>query len=353
MLFLPPSRYKIALMLLMGALSLGLGAFYGAAQLQASGISTHMEAADRAVANLNPLTHPGLATTLAQWPETVRVGAVYPDWGYLWPHSSDAAEDAHWQPFHTTAAEYLHQTYGEPWNAHAERLFCFIAGMACHGAMDDAWHFGRTSFLNQAIHRDLIGWDAGQAEMVVETLTDLFVQADHRPDYESEKWWIPADDLLAIHQLAGHNHIKRGGIIRGTTIQRVAFLVENVAWIFALDLATEQIPWSRDNYLTWWDGGLINGAELSATRLEELWDEYQAIASARPNDGNSSAPIHDLHDDHVPTQLWAEAAARLLQEGAIQVPVTETANGAVVLGRPVILDGKALVAEIYKISTGW
>jgi len=189
--------------------------------------------------------------------------------------------------------------------------------------------------------------------MVVETLTDLFVQADHRPDYESEPWWIPADDLLAIHQLAGHNHIKRGGIIRGTTIQRVAFLIENVAWIFALDLATEQIPWSRDNYLTWWDGGLINGAELSATRLEELWDEYQAIASARPNDGNVSAPIHDLHDDHVPTQLWAEAAARLLQEGAIQVPVTEAANGAVVLGRPVILDGKALAAEIYKISTGW
>jgi hypothetical protein len=317
--------------------------------VNASGISTHFEAADRAVAGVNASTHPDLAATLSHWPETVRVGGVYPDWGYLWGKTSAAAEDAHWAPFHTTAMQYLHQSYGEPWGLHAERLYCFIAGMACHGAMDDAWHFGRTSFLTQAIARDLQGTDPSQAETMVEVFTDLFVQKDHRPDYEREPWWIPADDLVAIHQLAGHN-IQRGGIIRGTTIQRIAFLIENVAWVFAEETASDMLPWTRDNYLTWHDGGVANGADLSAQRMQDLWDEYQVIAVSMPGGGNNTASTHHLHEDHVPRQLWLEAAQRLLEQGAVTVPVQELANGAVELGNPVVVDTKKLLQEIAMIS---
>lgn len=317
--------------------------------IRASGISTHFEAADRAVAGVNLGTHPDLAATLNHWPETVRVGAVYPDWGYLWNHTSAAAEDAHWAPFHTVALGYLHNTYGEPWNAHAERLYCFIAGMACHGTMDDAWHFGRTSFLQQAMGRDLQGTDPGQAETMIEVFTDLFVQKDHRPDYEREPWWIPADDLVVIHQLAGHS-VMRGGILRGTTIQRIGFLIENVAWVFAEETAAEMLPWTRDNYLTWHDGGLINGADLSALRMQDLWDEYQAIAASQPNGGKNNVFTHSVHQDHIPRQLWLEAAERLLDQGAVRVPVKELVNGAVELGTPVVVEPKKLLQEIIEIS---
>ncbi len=316
--------------------------------VRASGISTHFEAADRAVAGVNANTHPDLANTLNQWPATVRVGAVYPDWGYLWQQTSDAAEDAHWAPFHTTAMEYLHNQYGEPWDAHAEQLFCFIAGMACHGTMDDAWHFGGTSFLKQAIARDLPDWDHGQAETVIETLTDLFVEADHRHEYETEKWWVPADDLVAIHQQAGHS-IARGAIIRGTSIQRIAFIIENIAWVFALEPAQEMIPWSRANYLTWYDGGVINGAELSAVRMQNLWDEYQSIAASQPSSGKSTAGYTDLCNDHIPRQVWLELAERMMDQGVVRVPVTEKAAGAIELGSPIIAAGPKLLREVLQI----
>lgn len=362
---LPVRSQRPVRTIVVGLLAVAVGWMHSTA-VKASGISTHFEAADRAVAALNASTHPDLAATLNHWPETVRVGAVYPDWGYLWGRTSDAAEDAHWQPFHTTALEYLHNQYGEPWSVHAERLFCFISGMACHGTMDDAWHFGGTSFLKQAIARDLPDWEAGQAEMVIETLTDLFVQADHRHDYETEKWWVPADDLVAIHQLAGHS-IARGAIIRGTTIQRIAFLIENIAWVFALEPAEEMLPWTRANYLTWYDGGVINGADLSAVRMQNLWDEYLVIAASQPSGGNNSSgggsgaagytDLHnqghantDPHNIHVPRQIWLEAAERLLDDDAIRVPLREVAGGAIELGVPTIVDHKKMLREIIKIS---
>lgn len=110
--------------------------------MSASGISTHFETADRAMPQVDAVPFPELASALNNWPQEVRSGAIYPDWGYLFPKHSAAAEDALWAPFHTIALQYLHDTYGNPWTPRTECLFAFICGIGGHGAMDDVWYFG-------------------------------------------------------------------------------------------------------------------------------------------------------------------------------------------------------------------
>jgi hypothetical protein len=309
-----------------------------------------MEAADRAAAEIDASQYPDLSAILTAYPEHVRAGAIYPDWGYLFPQHSGSAEDAHWAPFHTTALEYLHDTYGEPWSQHAEKLFAFICGMGCHGAMDDVWHFGSTSFLNQATQNDFPDLDPDDAEMLIEVLTDFFVQADHRSaTYERYGWWIPVRDLLAIHHRENHWKVTPDAMIAGSAAQQVGLFLEDLLWPIVSPLASPALPWTRANYLTWWDGGLEDGSTASARRMEALWGEYQVIAASQPSSGGGFTPPTHRHHGAPSRDQWLEMAYRLLEEGVIEPRWRETLEGAVQFQTPEIKDWNRVLAEVRSL----
>lgn len=313
--------------------------------MSASGISTHFETADRAMPQVDAVHFPELASALNNWPQEVRTGAIYPDWGYLFPKHSAAAEDAHWAPFHTIALQYLHDTYGNPWTPRTERLFAFICGIGGHGAMDDVWHFGSTSFLNQAGSHDLPDWDAGDAETAIEVLTDFFVQAEHRAwSFERYTWWFPAGDLVAIHHLAGHPRMNHLDLTIGINLQRVGMLLEDLLWPLVDPIAAALLPWTKANYLDWYDGGVRDGAEHSARRFESLWDEYVSIMSSQS--GRSSSNVSGFagmgathrHPEMPGSELLLELAKELVEDGLIKVRWEATTGGDILVHRPTILN---------------
>ncbi len=318
------------------------------AGLLASGISTHFESADRARVAVDPVAYADLAAVLDAHPQEFRIGSVYPDWGYLWPRTAAAAESSHWAPFHSEAAAYLHETYGEPWSPHAERLFAFLCGFVAHGAMDEPWHFGSNAFLNRALQEDLDGWDPELAAWLIEPGVDLFVQADHRPGPEDLRWWIPAQDLVALSARAGHPEVGLMQVRRGSRIQRVGLWLEDLLGPSFAGLVGLALPWSRVNYESWPIGGLDDGSALATVRLQDYWDEYQLIASQpdAPVGGGSGVHHAGLQHQACAASGLLRVAAELLDQGVIEVPVRELAAGAIELGEPRVLDPDAFRSRI-------
>ncbi len=314
--------------------------------LVASGISTHFESADRARAEVDAFAFPELAAVLAAHPQELRVGAVYPDWGYLWPATSQAAEDSHWAPYHTVAAGYLHDVYGEPWSPHAERLYAYLCGLVAHGAMDEPWHFGPQAFLGRAHDQDLACLDPDLSAWVIEASVDLMVQAEHRPGAEEPEWWIPEADLVAIAARAGHPEVDAASIRLGSTIQRVAAWVEDLLGPGYGPVAAFVLPWTAANYEQWPAGGLDHGSALAARRLEAYWLEYQALTRS-PGAPPLPGPIRQPHVCGSPERM--AFAAELLEQGLVSVPVTAAGHGAVRLGEPLALHPEELARRLDEL----
>lgn len=313
--------------------------------LFASGISTHFEAADLSVGHLDAITYPDLNRILRAYPATYRIGAIYPDWGYLSPETSAAAEASHWPPFHEQALRHLHETYGEPWGAFEEQLFAFFCGLTCHGEMDDVWHFGSTAFLNEAMARDFAGWPAEISDPAVEIGTDFLVQVEQRPGREDPTWWVPVGDMVLVSARAGHPEISRGDVLLGTSLQRAGLWLEDNFSKYLYPIAALMMPWTQANYMTWWDGGVYDGAEASARRLESYWNEYQIIAAggfASSHGGTHSEPCH--------TGPLTELARGLVADGVISVPVEELPRGVVLLHEPVVHDVPELTARLRELA---
>ncbi|KAA3614476.1 MAG: hypothetical protein DWQ01_01885 [Planctomycetota bacterium] len=317
--------------------------------LLGSGISTHFEAADRAIVEVDEAGYPDLEALLRRHAQILKVASVFPDWGYLFEDTVAAAEASHWPPFHTTGLEYLHQTYGDPWSDHAERLFVFLCGLVCHGAMDDVWHFGDTAFLVQARQQDLPDWDPDLAETAIEALTDFFVQYEHRSDWEVLDWWIPVRDMVAIANQAGYPEMTQERILFGSAIQKLAARLEDMFASLVYAPAKEFLPWTEANYLDWWDGGVADGARYSARRMEAYWDEYQSLSGNGPTVGLSSQPDHD---HPCPQPMFVDLARTLVTNGWVQLRWESAENGGFRIQTAALVAPEKVQASLNALNYG-
>ena len=325
---------------------MGIALAWAAGSAAASGISTHFEAADRSVEMVDWVGHPDVVRIPRGYPLTYRVGAIYPDWGYAYPETHAAAEAAHWPPFHAAALCYLHESYGEPWGPHQEQLFAFLSGMTCHGQMDDVWHFGSTAFLRQAIAIDAP--NTADQEGTIEFGTDVFVQVDRRFGTEPAGWWIPVGDLVAISVAAGYPEVTAQRILQGTGAQLVLSTVEDqYAWLLYAP-AYHALPWTRANYWTWWDGGVLDGASHTARTLESYWDDYQLLAGGGACSGPLRGPV--VMHGHATTLL--ELADGMVRDGIVRVPYVRAGDGAVLLLAPVVRDRAEVVRRLLAFGSG-
>ncbi|MAE69731.1 MAG: hypothetical protein CME06_04585 [Gemmatimonadetes bacterium] len=300
-----------------------------------AGGSTHFQIADRSRSYVDRASYPDLHRLIRRdYPKIYRHASYFPDWGYAVPGAGDFGEEAHWPPFQYAAMDHLIDHYPEPWSEHAEKLFTFIAGLTCHGEADDAWHFGDTAFLRVATDEDQPIDGAWRTD--IEVGCDMFVQVEKRWWFlEHANWWVPVDDLLLIYADLGHTEVAAEQIELGVSLLHTAIALEDMfAWSLYLPFKL-RLPWSNANYLDWWDGGVRNDAELSALRMQELWD-YKA------GDPSSSEPRTDTGT------MWRHPRARLpmlaaeLVRDGILSPLVRREAGALIVGPLVIIDSTEL-----------
>ena len=317
--------------LLLGALAFLLGVH----SAQSAGISTHIEVADRAALEVDASAYAELSGVVQAWPVALRSGSIYPDWGYLLEEYSAAAEDAHWGPFRKLAMDYHRTAYPQPWSSpHAERVLAFFMGIGVHGRTDDVWHFGNNAFLPEAMANDLVDVDPEQAELVIEVLVDFFTQQDHRPNSEKTRLWVPLNDILAVHESAGHLNLSRQAIFLGTSAQSVAYFLEDLLWPYIAPLGALITPWSRANYLAWPNGGVEDSASRSARAMERLWD-HRMSGTTQSSGGHPSQQLQQAKLQHNNQKLLS-IARDLLESGAIDASWKEDAHGAIHFTTPVV-----------------
>ncbi len=61
----------------------------------AAGISTHKEVAEQTPALIDASAYPELLDLVRTYPDEFAVGSVFPDWGYIFGDTADAAEATH------------------------------------------------------------------------------------------------------------------------------------------------------------------------------------------------------------------------------------------------------------------
>lgn len=301
--------------------------------------------ADLTTAAVDQTTHGDLALALEEHPQTFRAGSVFPDWGYVREPTRDLAEAAHWPPFQEAALAWFIEEHPQPWGAGDRELLVFLMGIICHGETDEAWHFGSTAFLTRGLAEDLPAWDASRGEALIEAGVDIFVQVEERPGMEDRDWYLPVEGLVEIYHSLGHTEANALDIILATRVQRLGLFLEDTAgWLLYLYLRLT-IPWCHDNYMEHYDGGLHNGAELTANRLEQTWD---ALASRRPAESEQDGLEHTPHAA-CRRSAFVDLARELLECGAAEVPVRQLGDGSVRLGQPLILDRAALARGLAQL----
>ncbi len=314
---------------------------------RAAGGSTHFHIADLSRAQVDREAYPELHRLIRRaYPEIYRHASYFPDWGYAVPGAGDYGEEAHWPPFQYAAMDHLIAHYPEPWSEHAEKLFTFIAGLTCHGEADDAWHFGDTAFLNVATAEDQPIEGAWRTD--IELACDIFVQVEKRWWYlEHPSWWVPLDDLVQIYADLGMSEVRAEQIERGVALLHTAiFLEDTVGWTLYLPLSL-RLPWSNAHYLEWWDGGVRNDAELSALRIQELW-EYKSGARPRPPSPAGAASAVSASTRQHPPPALLQLAAELVDEGVL-LPRSRRVQGALIQEPPAIADGAELERRLAQM----
>ena len=290
----------------LGGVLIALGVHgHHATPTHAAGMSTHFECVDMAITFVQPAGNVDLLMALSRVPpHLLQDGSIFPDWGYAIGLNRDAAELAHKHAFHEAALDHLFKTYGPEsgWGPHEQRLFAFIFGIASHVELDDAWHFGHTALLRTAMRED------NASDFQVEVSADLFVQSDHRPGLERFDRWLPVADMIRVYENLGRTDVTRDQIITGSILQYVALYLEDAFGWMIVRPARDRFPWTEANYLGWWDGGVRNGATLTARTWERMWASW--LERTTPEDEDGIATTGTRHAAPTPTTSAASTPDR-------------------------------------------
>jgi len=326
-------------------------------QAGGAGLGTHMEVAEHTPPLIDDALYAEPLGLLLAYPDDFATGSVFPDWGYLFDDTAEAAEATHWPPFYESAVAFVHRRYGDlatggPRGEHVARLLVFIFGIASHGAMDEAWHFGDTAFLNVAI---AIDQPPGDAHAAVELLTDIFVQVEQRRGPDRHHWYVPIADLTALYHALGYPEVTAERMLEGVALQFLGAYLEDVGAWAVYRPAGELLPWTRANYFDYFDGGIIDGAGHGARAIEGLWDIWEDL-STTPSDGRGMPYLgpREARDDDQSLPRYAgvafrSLAARLWEEGALSFEIRRLEFGAVEFAGPRMLDPGAVLEGLGEV----
>ena len=263
---------------------------------RAAGVTTHGELAIRGSRWFEVPGDPAYGERVRTHPSALQAGAAFPDWGYPFGFG-DAAEDAHWPPFHETATTYLRREHPRPWSDEQWQLVVFLLGVRAHWISDLDWHGlggveeGYIDVMSaQEYRRGSKFSDAWQeAHSAADTGGDFLAPTELPLDWMDHPWYVPTVDLAAIYADHGHDDVEPGtlalfngllmlysranraglgGLLYSVHSEESPFLVTRYRDYFVggLDDMAAQATWAWVEMIDWIENGLPAGRLLSRGR---------------------------------------------------------------------------------------
>lgn len=242
----------------------------------AIGVRTHAEigqmAMDACAAENNAML-PGLGDlfTNADNRRAFFSGCAFPDWGYA-GINHDAAEDAHWRPFHQAYAEVLQRRFPLPWDAEAQRQIAFFLGLISHSLTDIPWHFSSStdkSFLEMGRIHD----NAGHSDVEIGCDIILYAEKSLSPSMHLDTWW-PLDLLVDVYARHGRP-VTREQLAAGTARAQSMFFGGWIAGALQARQWKERMPWVYEHLNDYYYGGMAHGAAITTMANRYYYARFQ------------------------------------------------------------------------------
>lgn len=288
----------------------------------AAGITTHAEGANRAARWFVSGVDPTARDWILANPDALQAGAAFPDWGYAFGQPN-AAEDAHWPPFHEVAGNYVHETYPLPWDAETQKLATFLLGMRSHWIADLDWHGlgGVQEGLIDVASAQEFQNDWGAAHSNTDTGGDFMAGYELSLDWTASPWYVPANDVSAIFARVGYPDITAGDLALGTGLMALEQRAIRLGGGLLVGPYAEKSPVLADHYQDYFVGGVDDIGIQTAFNWDPMISWMRSGTSAPV--AKMAAELHTesaTHrcDDHATDGAALKSA--LAKLGVSQVP---------------------------------
>ena len=298
-----------------------------AAGVSAAGLTQHQFMAEFA---LEQGVAPHIAEFLSPHTAVLMNGGSFVDAGYA-AFNSEMSNQMHRTSFISAFAAHVRSTYSPPFTGH-ERLLAFVMGTASHVANDGPYHSG---FVAAVADHDFNG-DYDVAHTMCDTGLEFLTLTDFDRWWDLPCLWLPVDDIAAAFQRLGYSHPEQD-MIRGNMVLGLAAYLERMVARAVDGFVISVMPWGAENYYGYPDGGLLNGACLTAAYYEDVWNQVHGgpgvISRERAVSQQAQAADQDV--------FW-ELARRCLDEQIVAMDWQRLPDGSVLINPPRIIDQAAL-----------
>lgn len=292
------------------------------------GMNTHAEICTRAIWSFDQDSYPDWAHYLSLYPAALQAGATFPDWGYP-TGFPNASEDAHWEPFLKTAANYIHYKYSKPWNTRAQKLAVFILGMVSHHIADVHWHSlgGLTEGFIEAQGQQDFNGSFSEAHTNADTGGELLIPYEQEmTSWYSWAYYFPLEDLTVIYRIIGYTNVNPQTMWLGTRLLTLGGIAGRIGgWLLA-DRFAKDSPFIMEQMQDYFSGGLDD----MAIWTDWKWEEYIEYME-------NGVPVSEIptgsHSFIEPweSELWPmiQIGLQLEKDGWIEIE-EETVDGGVI-----------------------
>jgi len=295
---------------------------------QACGMSTHSEICTRAVHYFASESNPEYKQYLAENPDAAQAGSAFPDWGYAFGYP-DESEAAHWAPFITAFAGYIHDSYPKPWDAETQRTAAFLLGIVAHSRADDSWHGSwgdAAGFINEMAQQEFHG-DFGAAHDLADSGGDFLNIYERDMDWLAPSWYFPLDDIAAVYQLLGYTDVTPEILQPRTFMLFLGALGNKIAGRFIFPSRGKKSPLLVEQFQDYFASGL----DAMAIRTILEWPIYIDYM-----ENGAPLSLFDKFPDFLHTESADSSAVadwllgwQLSQSGIVTVEIENTSRGVI------------------------
>ena len=182
-----------------------------AASAYANGMIVHNEIARRAA---HWFDNPYYKDAIEHAPGWFQAGAFQPDWGFACGGFVNESEFSHYPVYLHSVATVL-RSYPKPWTRTTKDKIAFLLGVVAHIVADTSSHsIGLSEGLIQALRYTEFGADRNDAHHMSDVGGEFVLAHSADLDYIEDRWFVPADDLVAVYQMNGWTKVTKGDLER-------------------------------------------------------------------------------------------------------------------------------------------
>ncbi len=298
-----------------------------ASALWPCGMNTHSEVSVRARWFFDGGAHPDIKGWLQRYESALQAGSPFPDWGYASGHQNES-DVAHGNNFMKTAAQYIYETYPQPWdNEETQKLAVFMLGIVSHNMADTNYHRKAgiaEGFIEAMAYQDF-GGAYSPAHTIADTGGEMMISYQQDMSWHSWSYYFPVDDMAEVYaRYYGDDHVTVEMLTDGTQMLALGGVAGRLAgWIVA-PFIMGQSQFLTEQFQDYFLGGLDD----MGVWTQWQWETYvDYMENGVPTSAVADLPEADLADD-VQKEL-IELGKWLWQTGLLDVQTTRTPRGVI------------------------